>query len=69
MDESKTDGDDDDETSYSDDDHGENEDGSVSHSKRRHAPTFSFTTTGVTRMESKEDGRLTATCQVVGHTQ
>jgi hypothetical protein len=62
MDESKTDGDDDDEMGYSDDDHGENEDGTVSHSKR-------FTTTGVTRMESKEDGSLTATCQVVGHTQ
>ena len=75
MDETRADGDDDDETGYSEDDHGEDEDGagiggdgSVSHSKRRQGHSFYFTTGAVKRMESKEDGSLTATCQVDGHT-
>ena len=76
MDEVRTDGDDDDETGYSEDDHGEDEDGagsggdgSVSHSKRRQAHSFYFTTGAVKRIQSKEDGILTATCQVGGHAQ
>jgi hypothetical protein len=69
MNEVRSDGDDDDETGYSEDDHGEDEDGSVSHSKRRQAHSFNFTTGVVKRMESKEDGTLTATCQVDGHAQ
>ncbi len=64
MDEVRTDGDDDDETGYSEDDHREDEDGSVSHSKRRQTCSFNLTTGVVKRMESKEDGNLTATCQV-----
>ncbi len=75
MDKARADGDDDDETGYSEVDHGEDEDGSgsggdgsVSHSKRRQAHSFYFTTGAVKRMESKEDGSLTATCQVDGHT-
>ena len=73
MDEVRTDGDDDDESGYSEDDHGEDEDGTgsggdgtVSHSKRRQTHSFYFTTGVVKRMESKEDGSLTATCQVHG---
>jgi hypothetical protein len=69
MDEVRTDGDDDDETGYSEDDHGEDEDGSALHSKRRQTRSFYFTTGAVKRMESKEDGNLTATCQVGGHAQ
>ena len=67
RDETRADGDDDDETGYSEDDHGEDEDGAASHSKRRQAHSFYFTTGAVKRMESKEDGSLTATCQVGGH--
>ena len=74
MDETRTDGDDDDEVGYSEDDHGEDEDGTgsggdgaASHSKRRQGHSFYFTTGAVKRMESKEDGSLTATCQVDGH--
>jgi hypothetical protein len=67
RDETRADGDDDDETGYSEDDHEENEDGAASHSKRRQADSFYFTTGEVKRMESKEDGSLTATCQVGGH--
>jgi hypothetical protein len=67
MDETRADGDDDDETGYSEDDHEEDEDGSPSHSKRRQTVSFYFTTGEVKRMESKEDGNLTATCQVGGH--
>jgi hypothetical protein len=48
MDETRVDGDDDDETGYSEDDHVEGE---------------------VKRMESKEDGTLTDTCQVGGYAQ
>jgi hypothetical protein len=76
MDEERTDGDEDDEGGNSEDDHGEYEDGSgsggdgtASHSKRRQTPSFYFTTGTVKRMESKEDGNLTATCQVGGHEQ
>jgi hypothetical protein len=67
MDETRADGDDDDETGYSEDDHGEDEDGVDSHSKRRQTHSFNLTTGAVKRMESKEDGSLTATCQVGGH--
>ena len=67
MDETRTYGDVDDEVSYSEDDHGEDEDGAVSHSKRRQARSFYFTTGAVKWMESKEDGSLTVTCQVDGH--
>ena len=76
MDETRADGDDDDETGYSEDDHGEDEDGTgsggdgtVSHSKRRQTHSFYFTTGVVKRMESKEDGTLTVTCQVGGCAQ
>ena len=76
MDEARADTDDDDEVGYSEDDHGEDEDGSgsggdgtVSHSKRRQSHSFYFTTGTVKRMVSKEDGSLTATCQVGGHAQ
>jgi hypothetical protein len=69
MDETRVDGDDDDETGYSEDDHTEDEDGAVSHSKRRQDRSFYFTTGAVKRMESKEDGSLTTTCQVGGHAQ
>ncbi len=44
-------------------------DGTSSHSKRRQVHSFYFTTGTVKRMESKEDGILTATCQVSGHAQ
>ena len=74
MDETRADGDDDDEEVYSEDDHGEDEDGAgsrgdgtASHSKRRQDHSFYFTTGAVKRMESKEDGILTVTCQVDGH--
>jgi hypothetical protein len=69
MDETRADGDDDDEAGYSEDDHGEDEDGADSHSKRRQTRSFNLTTGSVKRMESKEDGILTATCQVGGNTQ
>jgi hypothetical protein len=69
MDEDREDGDDDDETGYSEDDNAEDEDGAASHSKRRQARSFYFTTGAVKRMESKEDGSLTAMCQVDGHAQ
>jgi hypothetical protein len=69
MDEVRADGDDDDETGYSDDEHWEDEDGAASHSKRRQVHSFYFTTGVVKRMESKEDGTLTATCQVGGYAQ
>ena len=68
MDETRADGDDDDVSGYSEDDHLEDEDGAGSHSKRRQARSFNLTTGVVKRMESKEDGSLTATCQVGGHT-
>jgi hypothetical protein len=58
MDEVRADGDDDDESGYSEDDHGEDEDGAVSHSKPRQSHSFYFTTGVVKRMESKEDGTL-----------
>ncbi len=64
MDETREDGDDDDETGYSEDDHLEDEDGAASHSKLRQTRSFNLTTGGVKRMESKEDDILTATCQV-----
>ena len=74
MDEARADGDDDNEAGYSEDDHGEDEDGTgsggdgaVSHSKQRQDHSFYFTTGAVKRMESKEDGSLTVTCQVDGH--
>ena len=74
MDETRANGDDDDEAGYSEDDHGEDEDGAgsggdgaVSYSKRKQAHSFYFTTGAVKRMESEEDGSLTATCQVDGH--
>jgi hypothetical protein len=74
MDEARADGDDDDEGGNSEDDHGEYEDGTgsagdrtVSHSKRRQARSFYFTTGAVKRMQS--NGSLTATCQVGGHAQ
>ena len=69
MDETRADADDDDETGYSEDDHGEDEDGADSLSKRRQDHSFYFTTGAVKRMESKEDGILTVTCQVGGHAQ
>ena len=69
MDEVRADRDDDDESGYSEDDHAEDEDGVVSYSKRRQAHSFYFTTEAVKRMESKEDGSLTVTCQVGGHAQ
>jgi hypothetical protein len=76
MDEVRANGDDDDEAGYSEDDHGEDEDGAgsrgdgtASHSKRRQTHSFYFTTGAAKRMESKEDGSLTATCQVGGHAQ
>ncbi len=55
MDETRADGDDDDEAGYSED-HVEDEDGTVSHSKRRQARSFYLTPGAVKRMESKEDG-------------
>jgi hypothetical protein len=68
-DEVRIDGDDDDETGYSEDDHGDHEDGtgtggdgSVSHSKRRQDHSFYFTTGSVKRMEST--GCCTALPQV-----
>jgi hypothetical protein len=67
MDEDRTDGDDVDEVGYSEDDHGEHEVGTTSNSKRRQDHSFYFTTGEVKRMESKEDGSLTATCQVGGN--
>ena len=70
MQEARVDGDDDDEGGNSEDDHGEYEDGvgsagdrTVSHSKRRQARSYYFTTGAVKRMQSKDDGSLTATCQ------
>ena len=76
MDEARADADDDDEVGYSEDDHGEDEDGTgsggdgtVSHSKRRQSHSFYFTTGTWKRMESKEDGSLTVTCQVGGHAE
>jgi hypothetical protein len=60
----------------SQDEDGEYEDGAgsagdrtVSHSKRRQDRSFYFTTGAVKRMQAKEDGSLTATCQVGGHAQ
>ena len=76
MDEVRADGDDDDEGGNSEDDHGEYEDGSgsagdgtASQTKRRQTHSFYFTTGAVKRMSCKEDGSLTATCQVGGHAQ
>jgi hypothetical protein len=69
MDEVRADGDDDDEAGYSEDDYGEDENGAVSHSKRIQARSLNLTTGVVKRMESKEDGSLTATCRVGGHAQ
>ena len=76
MDETRADGDDDDEGGNSEDEDGEYEDGSgdggggtVSHSNRRQARSFYFTTSAVKRIESKEDGSLTVMCQVGGHVQ
>jgi hypothetical protein len=76
MDETRTDGDDDDEGGNFEDEHGEYEDGAggagdgtASHSNRRQAHSFYFTTGALKRMQSKEDGTLTATCQVGGHAQ
>ena len=72
MDEVRADGDDDDEGGNSEDEDGEYEDGAgsagdrtASHSKRRQARSFYFTTGGVKRMQTKEDGSLTATCRRV----
>jgi hypothetical protein len=62
MEESRADGDDDDESRYSENDHWEDEDGASSHSKRRQAHSFNLTTGTVKRMESKEGGSLTETC-------
>ncbi len=74
MDETR--GDDDDEGGNSEDEDGKYEDGSgsagdrtASHSKRRQARSFYFTTGAVKRMQPKEDDSLTATCQVGGHAQ
>ena len=50
MDEVRADGDDDDKTGYSEDDHREDEDGAASHSKRRQAHSFYFTTGAAKRM-------------------
>ena len=76
MDEARADGDDDDEGGNSEDDHGEYEDGAgsagdgtASQTKRRQARSFYSTTGAVKRMQSKEDGILTATCQVDSHPQ
>ena len=76
MDEARADGDDDDEGGNSEDDHGEYEDGAgsagdgtASQTKRRQTRSFYFTTGAVKRMQSKEDGSLTATCQVDGYAQ
>ena len=76
MEEARVDGDDDDEGGNSEDEDGEYEDGAgsagdrtASHSKRRQARSFYFTTGAVKRMQSKEDDSLTATCQVGGHAQ
>ena len=76
MDEARSDGDDDDEGGNSEDEDGEYEDGTgstgdrtVSHFKRRQARSFYFTTGSVKRIQAKEDGSLTATCQVGGHAQ
>ena len=76
MDETRADGDDDDEVGSSEDDHGQYEDaagsagdGTASQTKRRQARSFYFTTGAVKRMSCKEDGSLTATCQVGGHAQ
>ena len=73
MDEARADGDDDDEGGNSEDEDGEYEDGAGragdrtgSHSKRRQARSFYFTTGAVKRMSYKEDGSLTAMCQVGG---
>jgi hypothetical protein len=70
KDEARADGDDDDEGGNSEDEDGEYEDGAgsagdrtVSHSKRRQDRSFYFTTGAVKRMQTKEDGRLTATCR------
>ncbi len=70
MDEARTDGDDDDEGGNSEDEDGEYEDGAgsagdrtASHSKRRQARSFYFTTGAVKRIQTKEDGSLTATCR------
>jgi hypothetical protein len=63
MDEARADGDDDDEGGNSEDEDGEYEDGvgsvgdrTSSHSKRRQARSFYFTTGAVKRMQAKEDG-------------
>ena len=76
MDEARADGDDDDEGGNSEDEDGEYEDvaGSAgdrtaSNSKRRQARSFYFTTGAVKRMQTKEDGNLTVTCQVGGYAQ
>ena len=76
MDEARADGDDDDEGGNSEDEDGEYEDGAgsagdrtASHSNRRQARSFYFTTGAVKTMQAKEDGSLTATCQVGGHAQ
>ncbi len=71
MDETRTDGDDDDEGGNSEDANGEYVDGAgsagdgtASQSKRRQDHSFYFTTGVVKRIQSKEDGTLTTTCQV-----
>ena len=76
MEEARVDGDDDDEGGNSEDEDGKYENGAgsagdrtSSHSKRRQARSFYFTTGAVKRMQTKEDGSLTATCQVGGHAQ
>jgi hypothetical protein len=67
MDETRTDGDDDDEGGNSEDEDGEYEDGTgsagdrtASHSKRRQSRSFYFTTGAVKRMYVKEDGSSTS---------
>jgi hypothetical protein len=76
MDEARADGDDDDEGGNYEDEDGEYGDGvgsagdrTGSYSKRRQDRSFYFTTGVVKRMQAKEDGSLTATCQVGGHAQ
>ena len=52
-----------------DEEHGEGRAASGVQRKRRQERSFYFTTEAVKRMHSKEDGILTAMCQVGGHVE
>ena len=56
MDEARADGDDDDEVGYSEDDHLEDEDWTVSHSKRRQDRSFKLTTS-ISEEDEVQGGR------------